>query len=186
MARGYLGQLPRPTQPPHRQLRDGSLAGCLGLLSQIPGLGRFSIGVAADVDQDPLRVHAIYQHRWREGRGIGRSPAAAHPAADAGVVSFDAGGADYTHQPSPDGCGEWCTFETLIAEFKLGNDPALARLAKIVHAADVAADIDTDPLGPGLLAIGLGGLDVEAYDQQLLARGTFVYDALYGWCTQHV
>jgi chromate resistance exported protein len=81
-------------------------------------------------------------------------------------------GADYTHQPNPDASGEWCTFETLIAEFKLGNDPALARLAKIVHAADIAADIDTDPLGPGLLAIGLGGLDVEADDEQLLARAT--------------
>jgi hypothetical protein len=106
-------------------------------------------------------------------------------AAAADAVSFDAAGAKYTHQPNPDG-GEWCTFETLIHEFDLDNDPALARLAKIVHAADIAADLDTDPLGPGLLAIGLGGLDVEADDQQLLARGTFVYDALYAWCTQQV
>jgi hypothetical protein len=102
-----------------------------------------------------------------------------------GGRSFDAPDADYTHQSDPEG-GEWCTFETLIADHHLDNDPALARLAKIVHAADVAADINTDPLGPGLLAIGLGGLDVEADDQQLLARGTFVYEALYAWCTQQV
>ena len=101
------------------------------------------------------------------------------------ACSFDAPGADYTHQPNPDG-GEWCTFETLIHQFHLGTDPALARLATIVHAADIAAAIDTDPLGPGLLAIGLGGLDVEADDQHLLARGVFVYDALYAWCTHQV
>ena len=39
-----------------------------------------------------------------------------------------------------------------------------------------------DPAGPGLLAIGLGGLDVEDDDHRLLERATFVYDALYAWC----
>ena len=102
-----------------------------------------------------------------------------------GGRSFDAPGADYTHQPNPAG-GERCTFETLIAEFHLDNDPALARLAAIVHAADIAADLHTDPLAPGLLAIGLGGLDVEADDQILFTRGRFVYDALYAWCAQQV
>ena len=106
-------------------------------------------------------------------------------ARQVGGKSFDAPGADYTHQPNPAG-GERCTFETLIAEFHLENDPALVRLAAIVHAADIATELDTDPLGPGLLAIGLGGLDVETDDQALLARGTFVYDALYAWCTQQV
>ncbi len=91
----------------------------------------------------------------------------------------------FTHRPAPGGRGEWCTFETLIAEHHL-DDPALARLARIVHAADVAADLGTDPLGPGLLAIGTGGLDVEADDQALLARGMFVYDALYAWCARQV
>jgi hypothetical protein len=98
--------------------------------------------------------------------------------------SFDAPGAEFTHRPAPDGHGEWCTFETLIAEHRLEGDPALARLARIVHAADVAADLGTDPLGPGLLAIGIGGLDVEADDQALLAWGMFVYDALYAWCAR--
>src|SRR5215831_10241784 len=42
------------------------------------------------------------------------------------------------------------------------------------------------PGGHGLLAIGTGGLDVEADDQVLLARGTFVYDALYAWCARQV
>ena len=106
-------------------------------------------------------------------------------AREVGGRSFDAPGADYTHQPNPAG-GERCTFETLIAEFHLDNDPALTRLAPIVHAADIAADLHTDPLGLGLLAIGVGGLDVEADDQTLLSRGMFVYDALYAWCRKQV
>src|SRR5262245_628244 len=94
------------------------------------------------------------------------------------AISFDAPGAHYAHRDRK------CTFEVLIDDYGLGADPALIRLAKIVHAADIAADLDTDPAGPGLLAIGLGGLDVETDYRRLLERGTFVYDALYAWC-QH-
>jgi hypothetical protein len=97
-----------------------------------------------------------------------------------GATSFDTMGSDYGHQAGN------CTFETLISAFELDRDPALVRLARIVHAADVAADLDTDPLGAGLLAIGEGGLDVEADDQRLLERGAFVYEALYAWCVRDV
>jgi hypothetical protein len=93
-----------------------------------------------------------------------------------GARSFDAPGADYAHR------GTQCTFEVLIEEYHLASDPALARLAVIVHAADIRADLGTDPLAPGLLAIGEGGLDAEPDDQRLLERGSFVYDALYAWC----
>jgi hypothetical protein len=100
-------------------------------------------------------------------------------AAREGARSFDAPDAEFTHQ------GGKCTFEVLIDAFDLGGDPALVRLARIVHAADIAQDLDSDPLGPGLLAIGEGGLDVEADDQRLLEKGSFVYDALYAWCRRH-
>jgi len=96
------------------------------------------------------------------------------------AISFDAPGARYDHR---DGM---CTFEVLIEDYSLTGDVALMRLAKIVHAADIAADLGTDPAGPGLLAIGLGGLDVEADDYRLLDRGRFVYDALYAWCQSQV
>jgi hypothetical protein len=92
--------------------------------------------------------------------------------------SFDADGAKYTHR------GNKCSFEVLIDDFDLSGDPALVRLAAIVHAADIEAELDTDARGPGLLAIGLGGLDVEADDHVLLDRASFVYDALYAWCQQ--
>ena len=93
--------------------------------------------------------------------------------------SFDAPSATYDHR---DGL---CTFEVLIEDYQL-DDPALARLALIVHAADIDSELDSDPAGPGLLAIGLGGLDVEADDHRLLDRATFVYDALYAWCMRQV
>jgi hypothetical protein len=96
-----------------------------------------------------------------------------------GARSFDAPGAEFTHQ------GNQCTFEVLIDAFDLGDDPALARMANVVHAADIAGELGSDPLGPGLLAVGEGGLDVEANDQRLLERGSFVYDALYAWCRRH-
>lgn len=99
-----------------------------------------------------------------------------------GGHSFDTPGATYTHR------GNKCSFEVLIDEFELGHNPALTRLAAIVHAADIDSELETDPLGPGLQAIGIGGLDVEADDQTLLDRASFVYDALYAWCqrqTEH-
>src|SRR5437870_10851905 len=97
-----------------------------------------------------------------------------------GGHSFDAPGAEYDHRDGK------CTFEVLVDEYHLGQDESLARLARIVHAADIEADMDTDPAGPGLLAIGLGGLDVEPDDHRLLDRGRFVYDALYAWCQRQV
>ena len=94
--------------------------------------------------------------------------------------SFDAPGAEFDHRSGR------CTFEVLIDDYRLDHDPALVRLAAIVHAADISEELDTDPLGPGLLAIGQGGLDVEADDHRLLERASFVYDALYAWCRQQV
>jgi hypothetical protein len=101
-------------------------------------------------------------------------------AAAENARSFDAPGAEFDHR------GGRCTFEVLIDEFGLDGDRALARLARIVHAADIASDLDSDAAGPGLLAIGVGGLDVEADDDRLLDRATFVYDALYAWSARQV
>ena len=93
-----------------------------------------------------------------------------------GARSFDAPEAEFTHRNGK------CTFEVLIDEFDLVDDPALTRLARIVHAADISGELGTDPAGPGLLAIAEGALEVEADDVRLLERESFVYDALYAWC----
>jgi hypothetical protein len=97
-----------------------------------------------------------------------------------GGYSFDTAGATYDHRANQ------CTFEVLIEDYHLDNDPALARLARIVHAADIGSEIDTDPFAPALLALAFGGLDVESDDRRLLDRASFVYDALYAWCGQQV
>jgi hypothetical protein len=97
-----------------------------------------------------------------------------------GAHGFDTPGATYDHR------GNKCTFEVLIDEYQLGDDPALVRLARIVHAADIDSEIDTDAFAPALLALAFGGLDVEADDHRLLERASFVYDALYAWCAQQV
>jgi hypothetical protein len=99
---------------------------------------------------------------------------------DQAANGFDTPGARYDHR---DGL---CTFEVLIQEHELTGDPALMRLARAVHAADIDSELGTDPLGPGLLAIGIGGLGVEADDHRLLERAVFVYDALYSWCAREV
>lgn len=100
-------------------------------------------------------------------------------AAAEGARTFDAPGAEFMHRDGK------CSFEVLIEEFKLSDVPGLARLAKIVHAADIAEDIESDPLGPGLLAVGLGSLEVEQDDNKLLERESFVYDALFEWCRKY-
>lgn len=78
-----------------------------------------------------------------------------------------------------------CSFESIIAKYEL-KDPALLRLAKIVHAADVAADIDKDPIARGLEALAVGfGLRFPD-DEENLDHQFEVYDALYAWCRLQV
>jgi hypothetical protein len=56
------------------------------------------------------------------------------------------------------------------------------RLAKIVHAADIAEDLDTDPLARGLEAIASGYSLRFPEDEENLIHQFEVYDALYAWC----
>src|SRR5207249_7589001 len=64
-----------------------------------------------------------------------------------GANFYDTGGAKYTHRDGK------CTFDVLVEEFGLQEDPALVRLAELVHAADVSEDIDSSPDARGLSAI---------------------------------
>jgi len=100
-------------------------------------------------------------------------------AAETGAIPFDAPGVELGHHNGR------CSFESILLKYGLG-DPALQRLAKIVHAADVAEDIDTDPQARGLEAIATGfGLRYPD-DGENLARQFEVYDALYAWCRLQV
>ncbi len=77
-----------------------------------------------------------------------------------------------------------CSFESIIRKYQL-NDPALAQLARIVHGADVADDVNITPESAGLSAIarGFALLHGEA-DQEKIRLESPMYDALYTWC-QH-
>jgi hypothetical protein len=91
-----------------------------------------------------------------------------------GATGFDAPGAT---QPHKDAHGR-CSFEQLVAE-KLPGDPALARLATIVHGADFPEEMDVAPESAGLWAISQGFTDVETDDVVILEKATFLYDSLY-------
>jgi hypothetical protein len=95
-------------------------------------------------------------------------------AAREGAISFDAPGARYTHRDGK------CSFEVLVEEYHI-DDPAIALLARVVHGADVAADVDVTPESPGLLAIADGFALLGLDDQRQLELELPVYDALYAW-----
>jgi hypothetical protein len=91
-----------------------------------------------------------------------------------GAIGFDAPGARYPHQ---DPAGR-CSFEQLIAE-RLAGDPALERLAAIVHGADFPEEIDATPESAGLWAISQGFTDVAGDDAEIVERASFLYESLY-------
>lgn len=74
-----------------------------------------------------------------------------------------------------------CTFEVIAREHKL-RDAALQRLALIVHGADIQGEEHVAPEAPGLRAIAEGFAALGISDEERLARGLPIYDALYAWC----
>lgn len=98
---------------------------------------------------------------------------------ETGAIPFDAPGVELGHHEGR------CSFESIILKYEL-KEPGLLRLAKIVHAADVAEDIDSDPIARGLEAIATGYSLRFPEDTENLARQFEVYDALYAWCRLEV
>jgi hypothetical protein len=96
-------------------------------------------------------------------------------AAQTGAIPFDAPGVELGHVDGR------CSFESILVKYGLA-DAALQRMAKIVHAADIAPDIDSDPLARGLEAIATGYSLRFPDDKENLSRQFEVYDALYAWC----
>jgi hypothetical protein len=100
-------------------------------------------------------------------------------AAETGAIPFDAPGVELGHKDSR------CSFESIIAQYEL-TDPALLRMAKIIHAADVAQDIDADPIARGFEAIAVGYSLRYPQDKENIAHQFEMYDALYAWCRLQV
>jgi hypothetical protein len=100
-------------------------------------------------------------------------------ARESGAIPFDAPGVELGHVDGR------CSFESIIEMYGL-KEPGLLRLAQIVHAADVAEDIDKDPVARGLEAIASGFSIRFPDDAENLARQFELYDALYAWCRLQV
>jgi hypothetical protein len=96
-------------------------------------------------------------------------------AQETGAIPFDAPGVELGHHDGR------CSFESIILKYGL-TEPGLLRLAQIVHGADVAADIDNEPIARGLEAIASGFSLRYPSDEENLAIQIEVYDALYAWC----
>jgi hypothetical protein len=98
---------------------------------------------------------------------------------ETGAIPFDAPGVELGHVDGR------CSFESIILKYGL-KEPGLLRLAKIVHSADVDADMDNDPIARGLEAIASGFSLRFPEDSENLAHQFDVYDALYAWCRMDV
>jgi len=95
------------------------------------------------------------------------------------AISFDAPGVELGHKDN------LCSFESIILKYGI-KDPGILRMAKIVHAADVEKDIDSDPIARGLEAIAVGYSMRYPNDSENLEHQFEVYDALYTWCRLQV
>ncbi len=100
-------------------------------------------------------------------------------AAETGAIPFDAPDVELGHHDGR------CSFESIMLKYGL-TEPGLVRLAKIIHAADVAADIDTDPIARGLEAIASGFSLRYPDDEENLSHQFEMYDSLYAWCRLEV
>ena len=93
-------------------------------------------------------------------------------AAPANAVPFDMFGAGFGHE------GDHCTFETLQARFDI-RDPAVTRLAEIVHDLDLK-DGRFGPPEATTVGATIDGLQLScADDERLLEHGMVMFEALY-------
>jgi len=92
------------------------------------------------------------------------------------AIPYDVEGAELGHVDGR------CSFESILLKYRL-DDPALQKMARIIHAADVEGDLHTAPEGPGLKAIAMGFRRVYGdRDAEKLEAEMGMYDALYATC----
>jgi AraC-like DNA-binding protein len=89
------------------------------------------------------------------------------------AIPFDVPNVKFTHE------GEYCTFDTLIKEYKIKDEAVLA-MAPIVRGADTDRH-DFAAQASGLWAISAGLAYNFSNDHELLEKGMLIYEALYSW-----
>lgn len=98
---------------------------------------------------------------------------------ETGAIPYDVPNVELGHKDGK------CSFESIVEKYGL-TDPALLRLAKIVHAADIESELHADAIAAGLEAIATGFGVRFPDDLENLERQLEVYDALYAWCRLQV
>jgi hypothetical protein len=93
----------------------------------------------------------------------------------ADAPGFDFDGATFTHVESPTGL--LVTFETLMASFGLNQDPALQRLAQIVHCLDVGGLPVPEAAGLECMLTGIRARTND--DDSLFNDAGRIFDDLY-------
>ena len=89
------------------------------------------------------------------------------------AIPYDLAGAEYTHE------GEYCTFDYILKKHDI-RDTYLLQIAEIVRGADTNR-FELAPQAAGLWAISAGLSYNYPDDQDMLAIGMRIYDALYSW-----
>ena len=87
------------------------------------------------------------------------------------ATPFDMRGVELSHQDGG------CTFETILRRYQL-DDPVLARIAEVIHEADLEDERFDAPEAPGLDAL-MRGLSMVRPDQDVLDVSGPLYDGLY-------
>jgi hypothetical protein len=87
------------------------------------------------------------------------------------AVGFDFDGAPFTH------VDHRVTFEVMLQSFALDGDPALLKVAEVVHYLDVGGLPVAD--APGLAALLTGARQRSRDDDQLLRQAVALFDLLY-------
>ena len=96
------------------------------------------------------------------------------------AIPYDVSGVELGHVDGR------CSFESILLKYEIA-DPALQRLAQIVHGADVSADVGITPEAAGLKAIAHGFAMLHGNeDHRKIQLETPLYDALYAWCQHEV
>ncbi len=96
------------------------------------------------------------------------------------AIPYDVEGVELGH------IGGRCSFESIMVKYGL-TEPALQKLATIVHGADVPRDVTIVPEAAGLKAVAHGFALLHGdNDHEKIRLETPLYDALYAWCQQQV
>ncbi|EYT62340.1 chromate resistance protein [Dietzia sp. UCD-THP] len=87
------------------------------------------------------------------------------------AIAFDMRGVELGHHDGD------CSFETILRSYEL-TDPALWRIAEIVHEADLEDERYDAPEAPGMDVV-LRGLSMIGNDEDTMAVSGPVFDGLY-------